>query len=363
MKIYKYSDAPIEVHGLPFFHENGILERVPAEVREAVPSLKFLGRRCPGARLCFRTAAKKFKVRMTLETLSPDIGMSLFACQSANILIGDRPTARFAGLVTPPNYQTLTAEKQFWKSGEIEDITIFLPRNEVIADLEIEIADDAELLPPTPYRYPTMLYYGSSITEGGCCARLTNAYNAIISNHLNVDYINYGFSGSAKGELEMADLINKIPMSIFVYDYDHNAPSAEHLEATHEAFFLRIREKNDPYMNDALNRVFDDAANLLESDLPGVGRENIGLSVDGNVITITAQRPAPQWHKPEGEDKPQPARRMERRFELEGIDTAAITADYVDGVLKVILPKEQPEEKPQPRQIAIGGAPQAALTE
>ena len=33
-------------------------------------------------------------------------------------------------------------------------------------------------------------------------------------------------------------------MSIFVYDYDHNAPSAEHLEATHEAFFLRIREKN-----------------------------------------------------------------------------------------------------------------------
>ena len=244
MKIYKYSDAPIEVLGLPFFRENGILERVPAEVREAVPSLKFLGRRCPGARLCFRTAATTFKVRMTLETLSPDIGMSLFACQSANILIGDRPTARFAGLVTPPNYQTKTAEKQFRKSGEIEDITIFLPRNEVIADLEIEVADDAELLPPTPYRYPTMLYYGSSITEGGCCARLTNAYNAIISNHLNVDYINYGFSGSAKGELEMADLINKIPMSIFVYDYDHNAPSAEHLEATHEAFFLRIREKN-----------------------------------------------------------------------------------------------------------------------
>ena len=43
-------------------------------------------------------------------------------------------------------------------------------------------------------------------------------------------------------------------------------------------------------------------------------------------------------------------------------DTAAITADYVDGVLKLTLPKEQSEEKPAKRQIAIGGgAP--ALTE
>ena len=108
-----------------------------------------------------------------------------------------------------------------------------------------------------------------------------------------------------------------------------------------------------------------DAAYLLESDLPGVGRENINLSVDGNVLTITAQRRSPEAPKADNADHqpPRHEHRMERRFELEGIDTAAITADYVDGVLKVILPKEQPEEKPQPRQIAIGGAAQAALTE
>ena len=42
----------------------------------------------------------------------------------------------------------------------------------------------------------------------------------------------------------MADFINTIPMKAFVYDYDHNAPTVEHLRDTHEAFFLRIREKN-----------------------------------------------------------------------------------------------------------------------
>ena len=42
----------------------------------------------------------------------------------------------------------------------------------------------------------------------------------------------------------LADYINTFDMSIFVYDYDHNAPNAEHLRNTHEPFFLRIREKH-----------------------------------------------------------------------------------------------------------------------
>jgi hypothetical protein len=52
-----------------------------------------------------------------------------------------------------------------------------------------------------------------------------------------------GFSGSARGELEIADFIRELDISLFVYDYDHNAPDVEHLRKTHEPFFKRIREK------------------------------------------------------------------------------------------------------------------------
>ena len=122
------------------------------------------------------------------------------------------------------------------------------------------------------------------------------------------------------------------------------------------------RRPHRPAMQMRLNET--DTAYLLESDLPGVGRDNISLSVDGNVLTITALRRAPEAAKPAGNDQPpRHEHRMERRFELEGIDTAAIAADYVDGVLKVTLPKEQPADKPAPRQIAIGGAEQVALAE
>jgi hypothetical protein len=60
---------------------------------------------------------------------------------------------------------------------------------------------------------------------------------------------------------------------------------------------LRIREKNDPYMNDALNRVFDDAGNLLEGALVVPERmimqllfpENgdVGITIEANGVSYT----------------------------------------------------------------------------
>ena len=60
---------------------------------------------------------------------------------------------------------------------------------------------------------------------------------------------------------------------------------------------LRIREKNDPYMTDALNRVYDDAANLLEGALVVAEREimsllfaengNVGISIQANGVDYT----------------------------------------------------------------------------
>lgn len=60
---------------------------------------------------------------------------------------------------------------------------------------------------------------------------------------------------------------------------------------------LRIQEKNDPYMNDALNRIFDDAANLLEGALVVPERmimqllfpENgdMGITIEANGVSYT----------------------------------------------------------------------------
>lgn len=243
MKEFTYKDYPIRVFGIPHFERRRALTRLPDEVIERVPSLEFLGRRPMGVRLGFRTDSERFTLKIEFETLSPDIGMSIYACQSAYVFSGDRRTSRFLGICNPKNYEDRVFENTFIKETAMEDITIFLPRNEIIKNVWIYIEDGAKIEEPTPYKHSKpMVFYGSSITEGGIACNVCNGYNAMISRHLDADYYNLGFSGSAKGELAMADFINTIDMSLFVYDYDHNAPTVEHLKSTHEPFFKRIRE-------------------------------------------------------------------------------------------------------------------------
>jgi len=83
----------------------------------------------------------------------------------------------------------------------------------------------------------------SSITQGACASRPGNCYQNIITRRLDCDYINLGFSGSAKAEPEIAEYIAGLDMSLFVYDYDHNATKLEYLQDTHERMFKTIRER------------------------------------------------------------------------------------------------------------------------
>ncbi len=242
MKTFSIKDEPRKVCGIPFWEEKKIFERLPIELRESLPNLEFLGRRCPGARVGFRTDAVEFTLKVAFKTLIPDFGMSLYACQSVAVMIGERQNARFYGLAFPTDYNTLVFEKTFEKSSQMEEVTLWLPRNEELESVEISFPDEARVESPTPYRYGPALYYGSSITEGGCCSSVTNGYNALLCRWLDLDYYNMGFSSNAKGELEMADYLNTIDFSVFIMDYDHNAPSPKHLLETHESFFKRIRK-------------------------------------------------------------------------------------------------------------------------
>lgn len=247
MKAYDFRQEPFRVFGVPFFEETGRLERLPHWMEERLPK-QFadwnLSRRCPGARLCFRTNSREIGVRVRFASISVDPGMSLYSCQSINVFAGRRQNARYLGLARPESYETPFLEGAFRKSDALEDITVFLPRNEIITEIKISLEEDALVEAPTPYRYPVpILYYGNSVTEGASCSKPANTYSALISRWLDADYINFGFSGSAKGEPAMADYICTIPQSVLVMDYDHNALDAAHLRATHEAFFRRIRER------------------------------------------------------------------------------------------------------------------------
>ena len=63
-----------------------------------------------------------------------------------------------------------------------------------------------------------VVFYGTSITHGGCCSRPGLGFVNIVGRQLDVPVCNLGFSGSGRMELEMADHLARIDASCYVLD-------------------------------------------------------------------------------------------------------------------------------------------------
>lgn len=96
-------------------------------------------------------------------------------------------------------------------------------------------------------------------------------------------------------------------------------------------------------------------AYVLRADLPGVKEEDVDLSLNGNLLTVSGKRD--DERREEGEQYYSVERSygtFSRSFSLpDGIDAAGISADLKSGVLTVQIPK-RPEA--QPRKITLGKA-------
>lgn len=93
---------------------------------------------------------------------------------------------------------------------------------------------------------------------------------------------------------------------------------------------------------------------LMEAEMPGVSEDRINLSVENDVLKVSADLESE--NKKEGQDCYYSERHMghiERHFNLEGIDGKAINADYRNGVLYINLPKIKKAEQETARKIPI----------
>ncbi len=244
MKTYCFTESPVEIYGLDVIDkETKSYWRLPDE--ETAPVSDYVRERSKtacGGRVRFRTDSVNVTIKMELVGNGVDPCMAVCASAGGDVFTGTGIHSRYIGQINPRNYENLQPELTFKLDGSVQQVTVNLPRNEKISGLWISIDDDAQLIAPLPYsRKGKLCFYGSSITEGGCCSRPGNAYTAAVARWLDMDYVNYGFSGNAKGEDAMADIICRRDFSAFIYDYDHNAPDAAHLEKTHERFFKRVR--------------------------------------------------------------------------------------------------------------------------
>lgn len=107
-------------------------------------------------------------------------------------------------------------ETQFANPGATEFV-LYLPLYNGVTSVSLGVPAGKKLQ-PAPVRGKPIVFYGTSITQGGCASRTGMAYPALVGRKLDVPVINLGFSGNGQGEPELADLLAELDPSIYVFD-------------------------------------------------------------------------------------------------------------------------------------------------
>ena len=108
---------------------------------------------------------------------------------------------------------------------EFREYKLFLPLYDGVTKLEVGIDSIASIKKATPATLKPIVFYGTSITQGGCASRPGMAHTNIISRKLDVDCINYGFSGNGRMETPIVELISEIGARFYVIECLQNMDS------------------------------------------------------------------------------------------------------------------------------------------
>ena len=243
IKFYNIREAPFSIYGV--FWENGKYRRLPEQVARSVSQGVYDAHiHTAGGRVKFITDSSF----VAIHAVMPAIGrMSQFALTGSggfDLYVGKRE--EYYATYIPPSGASDGYESviRFEDSTERE-ITVNFPLFSTVAEVYIGLDEAALVKKSSGYKHKKpIVFYGSSITQGGCASRPGNTYESMISRALQTDYINLGLTGNAKAEDAIAQYIKNLDMSVFVYDYDHNAPTLQYLEETHRRMFLTVRESN-----------------------------------------------------------------------------------------------------------------------
>ncbi len=244
--VYKIPNSKIDLYGV--FYENDGFVRLPKEVASKTSEgvLRLRGK-TSGGRVRFSSNSKFIKIIVRWKDkyiINHMPGSSVYGFTLQEDFLNGRN--RFLKTFIPPVDCENGYESQFeLRNRKLKYFTLYFPLYNNISELYILVDKGSILDKGLKYKdIKPIVYYGSSITQGACASRPDNSYEAMISKWNNVDFINLGFSGNCKGEETIVKYIASLDASLFVCDYDYNAPDVKFLKDTHYNVYKTYREIN-----------------------------------------------------------------------------------------------------------------------
>lgn len=287
-----YDIRLLGVEGQGFLDVKSPFDRLPGKAEGKVTSSVWgLSHHSAGLAVRFVTNAQTIHGRWTLTSANLAMPHMPATGVSGLDLYVKEPSGNWHWLaVGQPKAQTNSVALTSGLPAGEREFLLYLPLYNGVSSVELGVAKDSYLAKADPrpesQRKP-LLFYGTSITQGGCASRPGMVHTAILGRRMNYPVINLGFSGSGKMEPAMADLISEVDAAVYVLDCLPNMDAAQ------------IKERLVPFVK-KLRMVRPETPILLVEDRTYANAFLVSGSADRNRSSREASQEAYQTLKSEG---------------------------------------------------------------
>ena len=247
-----YDGRLLLLEGKGWENTESYYDRLPAAAKDKVrPPVWDLSHHSAGMCLRFVTEAPSIKMRWTLR--------------QKNLAMPHMPATGVSGIdlymradngrwtFVQNGRPTAASNEASFRVAPGKECVLFLPLYNGVESIKIGVPKDKALSTAPGRQNKPIVFYGTSITQGGCASRPGMACTAIVRRELDVPVINLGFSGNGRMEPEMADLLAELDPAVYVLDCLWNMSPAE------------VSERVGPFV-EKLRRARPDTPILLVED-------------------------------------------------------------------------------------------------
>lgn len=196
----------------------GAFCRLPARAQDfATSAVWFLSKNTAGIVVHFYTDSPSISAvwdggeGMVHMALTGSAGLDLYTRQADN-------KWKFLGVGKPQTSRTLALLAKDLATSQPAEYLLYLPLYHSVNELKIGIDPKATIASAPQRKEKPIVFYGTSITQGGCASRAGMCHVAMLGRWLDREVINLGFSGSGKMEPALAPLFAELDPSIFVLE-------------------------------------------------------------------------------------------------------------------------------------------------
>ena len=202
-------------------------DRLPSSYKEKVRTEVWdLSKASAGISVRFHSNSTSLQIRWSVLNDFQMNHMASTGIKGVDLYTKFKGQWRYVTTARPTN--TINEQKLIKNmTPEFREYKLFLPLYDGVTKLEVGIDSIASIKKATPATLKPIVFYGTSITQGGCASRPGMAHTNIISRKLDVDCINFGFSGNGRMEAPIVELISEIDARFYVIECLQNMDEAQ----------------------------------------------------------------------------------------------------------------------------------------